>query len=271
MKYYVGNSFACGAHTGNPAGVVVVDQPVSDAMMQGIAFENGLSETAFIQRDDDAWNIAWFTPKKEVGFCGHATLGAAYMILNYLDVGKEKVIFHSRRDGDAYCEKDGDLYFLDFPTRGLAEMTGPSEIERAFGCKPLRCYHDPVRKDIIFALLENAEQVAALVPDLDVIRSIPHIDGVVAMAPGTDTDYVCRFFGPAMGIPEDPVTGSIEMCMIPFWRKRLGKDELTDRQLSQRGGIKYLRYKGDRVQIGGRVDMYLIGEILDKTEVAQHD
>ncbi len=92
---------------------------------------------------------------------------------------------------------------------------------------------------------------------------------VVAMAPGTDTDYVCRFFGPAMGIPEDPVTGSIEMCMIPFWRKRLGKDELTDRQLSPRGGIKYLRYKGDRVQIGGRVDMYLIGEILDKTEVAQ--
>lgn len=271
MKYYVGNSFACGKHTGNPAGVVVLEENTSDEVMQGIAFENGLSETAFIQRDGEAWNIAWFTPKKEVGFCGHATLGAAYMILNYLDVGMSKVVFHSRRDGDAYCEKDGNLYFLDFPTRSLVEMDYSTDVEAAFGCRLQACYHDPVRKDIIFALLENADQVATLNPNLDVIRHIPEIDGVVAMAPGTDTDYVCRFFGPSMGIPEDPVTGSIEMCMIPFWRTRLGKDELTDRQLSPRGGIKYLRYKGDRVQIGGRVDMYLIGEILEGKDGQQND
>lgn len=263
MRYYVDDAFACGPFTGNPAGVCVVEEPLTDEQMQSIAAENRLSETAFVSKNGNMWDIRWFTPVREVGICGHATLGTAYVIMNYVEPGLERIVFNSRENGILTAEREGDVYYLDFPLRQLEEMPVEPLVEKALGVPVKQYYHNPLDPDVIYAMLYSQREVDDLEPDIRQIAAIPDIVGVVAMAKGDDCDYVSRFFAPKMGIDEDPVTGAIEMCMIPLWKELLGKDTFVARQLSKRRGLKFLKHKGDRVSIGGRVEMFIKGEIVN--------
>lgn len=258
MQYFVVDSFSDAPFTGNPAGVCVAAEDLSAETMQKIAAENLLSETAFITKAGEVWNIRFFTPKKEVSLCGHATLGAAYVILNFLDKGAETVQFFSHLSGElsAVC-KDG-VYYLDFPVRPVKEIPVHPLLEESLGVKVLGCYD--AAWHVVW--LESWETVVNLKPDLDLIAQIPDTTCIAVTAKGNgDFDYVCRFFGPKIGIPEDPVTGAIQTSLVPFWSERLGKDTFIVWQPSQRGGKLFCENHGDRITIGGTVNIYLEGEI----------
>ncbi len=256
MKYFVADAFTDRLFGGNPAGVCVLDAPLEPSVMQSAAFENNLSETAFLFKRDGYYDLKWFTPETEIDLCGHATLAGAFVLMNFVERGLERVEF-STLSGKLTVRRDGDAYILDFPSRPASPCPKPAQLEAALGVRVLETH----RARDMLALLESERAVRDLRPDLGLLAELGDVFALIVTAEGSDCDFVSRFFAPNAGIPEDPVTGSSHTTLIPFWSRRLGKTALSARQLSRRGGSLSCRDLGERVEIGGKAVLYLEGEI----------
>lgn len=261
MKYYVVDAFTDEQFKGNPAGVCVLDEFLDKALMQKIAFENNLAETAFIVPRDGYYDLKWFTPELEMDLCGHATIASAYIVKNYIDKNAAKIDFHTL-SGILSVIKKGDIYEMNFPSRMPEKSETTQLIASSIGVTPIETQisKDPVGYRY-FVLLENEDQVKTLVPDFEQIKTIPNCFGLIVTAKSSSVDFVSRFFAPNAGVNEDPVTGSIHSTLIPYWAEKLGKDTMIAKQLSKRGGTLYCENLGDRVTIGGKAVLYLEGSI----------
>jgi PhzF family phenazine biosynthesis protein len=241
---------------GNPAAVVPLDAWLPDEVMQAIAEENNLAETAFYVRTGDGFHIRWFTTVCEVDLCGHATLATAHALFHHEGHIGESVTFASR-SGPLFVRRHGDLLVLDFPVDTIHPVPLPEGLARALGGPPMETYRG---KDDLLLVYRNQAEIAAIEPDFAVIGTIP-CRGVIVTAPGATVDFVSRFFGPQSGIPEDPVTGSAHTTLVPYWAKKLGKTTFTALQLSRRGGSLRCVLNGDRVEIAGHAVTFLQGTI----------
>ena len=257
IPLYQIDAFADGKFTGNPAAVCPLDSWLPDAVMQAIAAENNLSETAFFVPEREDYRLRWFTPTTEVDLCGHATLAAAYVVFRWLQSDRRSITFQTVQAGPLTVARDGDLLALDFPSR-RAELCAMSEpLVAALGQRPTALL---AARDYL-AVYDSADDIAALAPDFAALAALDRF-AIIVTAPGTgDVDFVSRFFAPARGVDEDPVTGSAHCTLIPYWAERLGKTRLNARQLSRRGGTLSCALNGDRVTIAGRASPYLEGTI----------
>jgi len=258
MRYYVVDAFTDHVFGGNPAGVCVLDAPVPDALMQQIAAENNLPDTAFLLPDGDVYGLRWFKPRMEVDLCGHATLASGYVVTQFLSPGSRRAAFRTAQCGMLYAERDGDRIMLDFPARRAVPCAVPDGLAEALGTTILETYQS---RDTL-AVVESEAVVAAMRPDFTKLKRYSDTFGFVVTAKGSRIDFVSRFFGTSIGDDEDPVTGSSHATLIPFWSERLHKTKMTAAQLSARGGVLYCEDKGERVFIGGKAVCYLQGEIL---------
>ncbi|MDT8716861.1 PhzF family phenazine biosynthesis protein [Clostridium sp. 19966] len=256
MNYYVVDAFAEDPFKGNPAGVCVLEKWLPDSLMQEIAAENNLSETAFVVKNIDKYELRWFTPKAEIDLCGHATLGTAYVISNYVDLGIKDMVFETA-SGPLKVTRNDALYEMDFPSREPKKIKINNEIIEAIGMKPVEAY---ISRDL-FLLLDTEQKVRDLTPDFSRLTELSEGMGAIVTAKGEDIDFVSRCFYPKLGVNEDPVTGSAHSNLIPFWAKRLNKRKMTAKQLSKRGGTLYCEAAGERVKIAGRAILYMHGNI----------
>jgi len=255
IPYFHVDAFTSRVFAGNPAGVCLLETWPPDDVLQRIAFENNLSETAFVIARDGWFDLRWFTPAVEVDLCGHATLAAAFVLFTHLAHAGPTVRFESK-SGLLVVERAGDRLVLDFPARPAEPCPTPEALTRGLGCTPVEVR----RARDYLAILPAAEDVRTLKPDLQALSELDCL-GIIVTAPGAGVDFVSRFFAPRAGIPEDPVTGSAHCSLIPYWSARLGKKHLTAQQLSARGGELFCEDAGARVKIGGRAVTYLRGEI----------
>lgn len=257
LPFYWIDAFTDRVFAGNPAGVVPLNEWPPDALLQSIAFENGLAETAyFVRTGEDRYDLRWFTPTLEVDLCGHATLAAAFVIFTQLGAVGDILTF-ATRSGPLRVARlaDGRLE-LDFPSRPAQPANPAPELVRALGAAP--DFVAQARDTLcVFA---RAEDVLALRPDFRALAALDTF-AVIATAPGPDCDFVSRFFAPRAGIDEDPVTGSAHCTLTPYWAKRLGRTQLHARQVSARGGELWCELAGDRVKIAGHAALYLQGSI----------
>lgn len=242
---------------GNPAAVCPLDSLLPDAVMQNIAQENNLAETAFIVPNGNEVEIRWFTPTVEVDLCGHATLASAYVLFHELGFDGDQILFMSPRSGPLTVSKNGSVLALNFPVDTLSEL--PVQAEHAIGLSHAPRIVFKGKTDYLFVYDTEAE-IVALQPDFEALKS-HDVRGIIVTAPGENIDFVSRFFGPACGVNEDPVTGSAHTTLTPYWAGVLEKTELTARQLSQRTGSLSCKLLGDRVEIAGEAVLYLRGEI----------
>lgn len=256
MRYFIVDAFTNTLFKGNQAGVCLLDEWPSDAVMQNIAAENNLAETAFVIKRDGFFDLRWFTPELEIDLCGHATLASAFIISNFVDSGIETMHFHTL-SGVLPVKKSGDLYEMDFPARKPRQIPITPLMERAVGAPVLEAH---LSRDLLL-LTDNERSVRDLQPDFTLMKQIPGCFAVIVTASGSGSDFVSRFFAPNAGVPEDPVTGSSHSTLIPFWAERLGKNTMLARQLSKRGGELLCENCGDRVKIAGNAVLYLQGEI----------
>ena len=257
MKYYVVDAFADKVFQGNPAGVCVLEEKLSSATMQRIAAENNLSETAFVYRKSEGqYDLKWFTPKAEINLCGHATLGTAYVVNNFVDAGIKDMYFDTL-SGILEVHSEGELFTLNFPSIMPDSIEIPDGLEEALGAKPQEVY---LARDMM-VLLKDEEEVATLAPDFGKIAALKDGLGLIVTAKGKSADFVSRCFYPKLGVNEDPVTGSAHSNLIPYWAEKLGKKEMTAVQLSERSGTLYCEQLGERVNMSGKGVLYLQGEI----------
>ncbi|HEY7516514.1 MAG TPA: PhzF family phenazine biosynthesis protein [Vicinamibacteria bacterium] len=257
LPLYQVDAFASRPFAGNPAAVVPLPRWVDDALLQAIAAENNLSETAYLVGEAGAYEIRWMTPATEVDLCGHATLASAWVVFEKLEPGRREVTFSSR-SGPLQVSGEGDSIALDFPSQPPERAEGAKErLAAALGRAPRESWASS--RDYM-AVFDQEEEVRALVPDM---AKAAALDGhaVIATAPGREADFVSRFFAPAFGIAEDPVTGSAHCTLVPYWSARLGKKRLRALQVSARGGELACEDRGARVSIAGRVAPYLEGTI----------
>jgi PhzF family phenazine biosynthesis protein len=255
---YQVDAFADKLFTGNPAAVVPLDQWISDKLMQQIAMENNLAETAFFVPTGKGsdFEIRWFTPELEINLCGHATLASAYVLYHFLEYKKEGITFHSK-SGPLEVSRKGELLYLDFPSWKPERITDyPDELIPALGDPEITGVYQ--YREYLVELM-NEEAVKNCRPDFSALKKVNKM--VIITAPGREVDFVSRFFAPTAGIDEDPVTGSAHSQLIPFWSEKLGKNTMTARQLSKRGGTVYCEQKGDRVIMAGTCVFYMKGEI----------
>lgn len=257
IPIYQVDAFANQRFKGNPAAVCPLDSWLPDTVMQNIAQENNLAETAFIVPNGNEIEIRWFTPTVEVDLCGHATLASAYVLFQELSYAKDQINFLSPRSGPLTVSKNGSILSLNFPLDTLIEI--PSQSEHGIGLSQSPRAVFKGKSDYLFVYDSEAE-IANLQPDFEALK-IHQVRGIIVTAPGQTTDFVSRFFGPACGVNEDPVTGSAHTTLTPYWAGVLGKNELTARQLSQRTGDLTCKLLGDRVEIAGEAVLYLRGEI----------
>lgn len=255
LPIYQIDAFTSRVFGGNPAAVVPLATWLPDAVMQSIAAENNLAETAFFVARDDHYELRWFTPKVEVDLCGHATLATAHLLFSRLTPDAQRVRF-TTKSGWLAVSRDGSRLALDFPSRPPVACPVPEELIAALGVQPAAVL---AARDY-FVVLRSAEAVRALSPDMTRLAALDRF-AVIVTAPGDDCDFVSRFFAPAQGIPEDPVTGSAHCTLIPYWSRRLGKISLLGRQLSERGGELFCEDLGERVAIAGHAVLYLEGTI----------
>jgi PhzF family phenazine biosynthesis protein len=257
MKYYVVDAFADGVFGGNPAGVCVLEKKLDNDLMQKIAAENNLSETAFVyKKSEGKYDLKWFTPKSEINLCGHATLGTAYIVTNFVDVGIKEMHFDTL-SGILEVHRHEELFTMNFPSIMPERIEIPLGLEEALKAKALEVY---LARDLM-ALLKDEETVASLKPDFGKIVALADGSGVIVTAKGTEADFVSRCFYPKLGVNEDPVTGSAHSNLIPYWAEKLNKKKMTAIQLSERKGAVYCEMSGDRVNISGYAVLYLNGEI----------
>ncbi len=255
IPYFHVDAFTDRAFGGNPAGVCFLSEWLPDVVLQQIAAENNLSETAFLVGDQGSYHLRWFTPVMEVDLCGHATLAPAHVLFHEMKSPGDVIRFQTK-SGELLAKRRGDRVELNFPARAPVPCPAPEALLQGLGRKPV----EVLRSRDFFAVFENEGDVASLAPDMDALRQLECL-GVIATAPGTDADFVSRFFAPRAGIPEDPVTGSAHCSLIPYWAKRLGKLEMFARQISTRGGALHCRLDGDRVAIAGGSVVFSRGEI----------
>ncbi|HEY3131091.1 MAG TPA: PhzF family phenazine biosynthesis protein [Acidobacteriota bacterium] len=240
---------------GNPAAVCPLHSWLSEEILQAIAAENNLSETAYFVPQGRDYRIRWFTPATEVDLCGHATLAAGFVLCSFIEPSHREVNFLSK-SGPLRVTRDGELFSLDFPAREPGPCEPPDKLAKALGRPPKQVL---AARDYL-AVYDSEEEVRSLQPDMELLRDLPRF-AVIVTAPGRNCDFVSRFFAPAQGIPEDPVTGSAHCTLIPYWGKRLGKSKLHAFQVSPRGGELFCENQGDRVIISGRAVKYLEGTI----------
>jgi PhzF family phenazine biosynthesis protein len=258
MKYYVIDAFTDAVFGGNPAGVCVLDAPIDAALMQKIAFENNLADTAFLLPEGNAYRLRWFTPLVEVDLCGHATLASAYVVTRFLKPGSRSVTFHTNQSGTLSAACEDDRIVLDFPSRKAVPCAPPQGLAQALGVEILETHQS---RDTI-VLVQSAAAVAAMRPDFEKLKQYTDTFAFCVTARGEETDFVSRFFAPNTVVDEDPVTGSSHTTLIPFWSERLHKTKMTAAQLSRRGGVLFCEDCGERVKIGGTAVCYLEGELL---------
>ena len=262
IPYFHVDAFTQTPFAGNPAGVCPLETPLPAALMQQIAAENNLAETAFLvprAGTPAEYDIRWFTPAVEIDLCGHATLASAHVLFAHLGFTGVKVIFHSQSGPLEVSREDDGRLTLDFPSRPPRELpTHPTGLPDALHATPLRVL---AARDLLVVFSTEAE-VLALRPDYARIAALEYV-GVIATAPGSNgVDFVSRFFAPRVGVPEDPVTGSAHSTLIPYWAAKLGKTELRARQISPRGGDLWCRLRGERVDISGYAVTYAVGELM---------
>lgn len=257
IPIYQVDAFTNERFKGNPAAVCPLDSWLPDGVMQNIAAENNLAETAFIVAASNEFEIRWFTPTVEVDLCGHATLASAYVLFNELGFAGDQINFISHRSGPLSVTKNGPILALNFPVDTLSELPLKPEFAMGLSQTPRAVYKG--KSDYLFVYDTEAE-IMALQPDFEALKS-HDVRGIIVTAPGENTDFVSRFFGPACGVNEDPVTGSAHTTLTSYWASVLGKTELTARQLSQRTGDLTCKLMGDRVEIAGEAVLYLRGEI----------
>ena len=257
MKIYQVDAFADRIFGGNPAAVIPLEEWLPDALMQSIGNENNLAETAFIVKEGDAFRIRWFTPEVEVDLCGHATLAAAFVMYHELGFTGDSIQFLSR-SGPLSVSRSGEWLTLNFPCDKIQNLAITPSMQKCMSANILEAYQG--RSDYLF-VLPDEKAVKESHFEIDAIRKLGQ-RGVIVTAEGSDVDFVSRFFAPAYGINEDPVTGSAHTTLTPYWAHRLDKNELTARQVSARGGFLKCRLEGDRVLITGQAVMYMKGEVL---------
>ena len=258
IKIYQVDAFASEIFSGNPAAVCPLNEWLPDRVMQSIASENNLSETAFFVNQKGKFFIRWFTPKVEIGLCGHATLASAHVLYSELGLKTNNIEFHTKLGDLLKITREGDIISMDFPSHVPKKSEQDlSEIGEALGWHPISFQAGIYG----LAVFKNEEEIANLEPNFVAMESLAH-DGIIATSPGNSVDFVSRFFGPKLGLTEDPVTGGAHCSLIPYWSNRLGKKNLIARQLSKRGGELQCKQCGDRVMIGGKAVTYLRGELL---------
>lgn len=257
IPIYQIDAFADAPFTGNPAAVCPLGSWPGDDLLQSIALENNLSETAFLVGGEGRYQLRWFTPACEVDLCGHATLASAHVVFNRLDPSLREVRFSSR-SGDLAVRRDGDNLSMRFPLLPCTPCPVPDGLEGALGVEVEEAFD----AEDMMVTVRDAETLRRIEPDFDFIANRLSRRGLIVTAAGDDCDFVSRYFGPAVGIPEDPVTGSAHCISAPYWARRLGKEHLLARQLSKRGGTLTCGIDGDRVILGGRAILFLEGTIV---------
>lgn len=256
IDFYQIDAFADCTFKGNPAGVCPLIEWLPVEIMQSIALENNLSETAFYVKKNNTYEIRWFTPTTEVDLCGHATLASAFVELNLKNKSQNEIIFNSK-SGKLKVSKNDDYLTLNFPTDSIKEIELTKQLCTPFTKKPIKAFRGA--SDILIQF-ESENDIKKMTPDLNLISKI-NCRGVIVTAQGRNCDFVSRFFAPKFGIDEDPVTGSAHTSLIPFWSNKLNKTTLTARQLSKRGGELKCTLNNERVTISGKACLYLEGKI----------
>lgn len=256
IPYYEVLAFTDRLFAGNPAGICILEEWLPDPLLQKIAAENNLAETAFLIDRGNVHDIRWLSPLAEIDLCGHATIGSAHVLFLHLGRSGNSLRFQSRRSGELRVDRAEGRLVLDFPSRPAQTCVAPPLLAESLGAEPKEVFQG---RDYM-AVFEREEDVAELSPDLAKLSRLEG-QGVVVTAPGNDCDFVSRYFAPKVGVPEDPVTGSTHCVLVPYWSKRLGKKDLHARQLSSRGGELFCEDRGARVGIGGTAITYAEGAL----------
>lgn len=258
LNIYQVDAFSNEVFSGNPAAVCPLDQWPADNLLQQIAMENNLSETAFFVKNGNGFNLRWFTPQTEVDLCGHATLATAHVVFEHLEYAEKAISFFTK-SGELTVEKEPDgRYAMNFPAKNLEKEAPPLDLYHGLGGE---IADEVYRADDFMLVLDKEEKVRNLKPDFNLLATVD-ARGIIVTAPGENVDFVSRFFAPAVGVNEDPVTGSAHTMLIPYWSRRLNKSELKARQISKRGGELMCRaLDGGRVEISGSACTFLTGKI----------
>lgn len=266
VPFYQVDAFTDQALRGNPAAVMVLADWLPDDLLLAVAAENNLSETAFLCRlpagGEADYAIRWFTPTCEVPLCGHATLSGALVVLDHLEPGRESVSFQTREKGVLTVRRgEGGLLVMDLPASKIRPVIIPEHLDYVLGVTPLEVLRDA--SNDLYVVLGSPQEVRQLAPRLAGFAQVK-ARGIIATAEAKreidGCDFVCRYFAPGWGIDEDPVTGAIHTALVPFWSKRLGRDGLTSRQVSLRGGVLFCQNRGERTEIAGHAVLYLKGQ-----------
>jgi PhzF family phenazine biosynthesis protein len=251
------DAFTTRPFAGNPAAVMLMDRFPEDTVLQKIAAENNLSETAFLVPEGGDYRLRWFTPTTEVPLCGHATLASAAVVMERREPGRVAVVFHSA-SGPLTVNRTETGYIMDFPIRRSEQISTPPALAQALRIDQIEVFRNEFN---YLALLESGQVLRALAPDMAALAQLDR-PGVIVTAPGEEGyDFVSRYFAPAKGIPEDPVTGAAHCMLAPFWAKRMGKTMFRAFQASGRGGEIVCRLVGDRVKLEGACVFYLEGQV----------
>ena len=264
MDYYVVDAFTDKLFKGNPAGVCILENWLDDGILQNIASENNLSETAFLVKQNDYYDLRWFTPTIEVDLCGHATIASAFVLSSFYEKGINEIKFKTMSGVIKVTERD-EMFYLDFPTRKAEKTLDYKTFVEAFSCKNQGVYK--ATRDFLI-VFENETQVKNIKPDFSVLKKVKDeaqlendLFGIIITAQGDNCDFVSRFFAPTAGIDEDPVTGSAHCTLIPYWAEKLGKTKMKAIQLSERTGELDCEYLEERVLIGGKAILFSKGNI----------
>ena len=253
IPYYQIDTFTSSLFTGNPAGVCLLADWLPDGVLQSIAAENNLAETAFVVQRDSFFDLRWFTPSLEMDLCGHATLAPAHVIFRHLGYRSSAIRFQTRA-GELTVSRREDLLTLDFPSRPATSCDTPPDLQAGLGARPTTT----AKARDYLAVFDTEQAVRSLKPDMAALMRLDCL-GIIATAPGEHSDFVSRFFAPRAGVPEDPVTCSAHCTLIPYWAERLGRPTLRALQVSPRGGELFCEHRGNRVGIGGRAVTYSSG------------
>jgi PhzF family phenazine biosynthesis protein len=255
LKQYQVDAFATRAFEGNPAAVCPLESWLDDGLLQAIAEENNLSETAFFVPSEKGFALRWFTPVKEVDLCGHATLASAHVIFEILGYAKQAITFETR-SGDLLVEKKGKQLVMDFPACPPTFCELPEILAQGLGRRPI----EVLAADDYVAVFASEADIRSIAPNQALLGQLD-LRGVIVTAPGMEVDFVSRFFAPKFGIPEDPVTGSAHCALAPYWANKLGKRILSAKQVSRRGGNIICEVKADRVLLSGCAVTFMEAEI----------
>ncbi|GAA4091385.1 PhzF family phenazine biosynthesis protein [Mucilaginibacter panaciglaebae] len=257
IPIYQADAFTDQLFGGNPAAICPLTEWLPEAVMQKIAAENNLAETAFFVKSQTGYLLRWFTPEYEIDLCGHATLASAHILFTELGYVGDMIHFETMKSGALTVTRNGDKYTLDFPSRPPIPIEEPNGLVQALGgIAPIGFF----RSRDFFVVYESEDNISEINPDFFALSKMDTV-GVIVTARGKDVDFVSRFFAPGAGIPEDPVTGSAHCNLIPYWAKVLGKDQLHAYQISARKGELWCELQGDRVLMSGKAITYLKGEI----------